>query len=227
MYYNKEHEEKVNNRGDRYIYIGSYHSKEYTIDGKYSKSLSYIRVKCPYCDKEYDITLNAFINRKCKCKKCCNSYENSFAYHIQVELQEPLNKYWDWGDNTVNPYLISKSSMNKINIKCDKKDYHFNYITTCDRFYKGSRCPYCTSKKVHQRDSFGQWLVDEFGKDAIEEYWSPKNTLDPFKISKYNKKSIWILCQEKDYHNDNGGYETTPYLFYIGRRCPYFFRRIK
>ena len=113
MYYNKEHEEKVNNRGDGYIYIGSYKCGEKTIDGKCSKSLSYIRVKCPYCGKEYDITLGGFINNKYKCSNCCHSYENSFTYYIQVELQEPLNKYWDWNKNTVNPYLIGNGYTKK------------------------------------------------------------------------------------------------------------------
>ena len=54
---------------------------------------------------------------KSKCNYCCNSYENSFAYYIQVELGESLNKYWNWEKNTVNPYLINKN----INKK-DKKN---------------------------------------------------------------------------------------------------------
>ena len=37
MYYNKEHKEKVNNRGDGYTYIGSYKCKEITIDNKNKK----------------------------------------------------------------------------------------------------------------------------------------------------------------------------------------------
>lgn len=28
-----------------------------------------------------------------KCGKCCQTYENSFAYHIQQELKESLNNY--------------------------------------------------------------------------------------------------------------------------------------
>ena len=116
MYYNKEHEEKVNNRGDGYIYIGSYHCGENTIDGKYNKSMSYIRLKCPYCGKEYDVLLGAFVNGKykVKCTNCCNKYENSFAYYIQQELKEPLNKYWDWDKNELNPYYASKNSHKKI-----------------------------------------------------------------------------------------------------------------
>ena len=222
MYHNEEHKEKVENRGDGYIYIGSYHCGEITIDGKYSKNLSYIRVKCPYCGKEYDVRLGGFVGKhKCKCTNCCNFYENSFAYYIQQELQEPLNKYWDWEKNTVNPYLINKYYKEKVVIKCDKKDYHGSYFITPAHFTEEARCPYCSSKKVHPEDSFGQYLINTYGEDAVEKYWSSKNTLNPFKISKNNARDIWILCQEKDYHNDYGGYKTIPSKFYNGNRCSY------
>ena len=212
MYFNEEHKRKVEERGDGYKYIGSYKCKEVTIDGKYSKSMSYIRVKCPYC----------FVGKyKVKCKYCCNSYENSLAYHIQQELKEPLNKYWDWEKNTVSPYHISKSNDEKVWIKCTEIDYHGSYLMMVSGFKRGSRCPYCAGKKVHPKDSFGQWLVDEFGKDAIEKYWSPRNTLNPFSITSKSGKKVWILCQEKDYHNDYGGYLVTPDNFYNGNRCPY------
>lgn len=224
MYFNEEHKRKVEERGDRYTYIGSYDGKEITIDGKNKKKNKvYIRVKCPYCGSEYDIILKNFV-RGNKCTNCCNSYENSFAYHIQMELGEGLNKYWDWKKNELNPYLISKAITNKqVWIKCDKKDYHDSYKTTTAHFKEGKRCPYCCNQKVHPKDSFGQWLIDTYGKDAIKKYWSPKNTLDPFKIApKSTNRKIWILCQDKDYHNDNGGYLVTPSHFIReNSRCPY------
>lgn len=98
MYQNLEHKRKVKQRGDGYTYLGSYKTKEVTLDGKNKKCNStYIRIKCPYCSKEYDVALNNFTRgNKSKCTNCCNSYENSFAYYIQVELGESLNKYWDW-----------------------------------------------------------------------------------------------------------------------------------
>lgn len=49
MYYNKKHEEIVNNRGDGYKYIGSYKWNEETIDDKNNNG-GFIRVKCPYCE---------------------------------------------------------------------------------------------------------------------------------------------------------------------------------
>ena len=106
MYFNEEHKKKVIERGDGYTYIGSYKFKEVTIDGK--KSKPHIRIKCPYCGKEYDIRLDNFKSGS-ECTNCCNKYENSLAYYIQQELKEPLNKYWDWEKNNelgINPYYI-------------------------------------------------------------------------------------------------------------------------
>ena len=220
MYYNKKHEEIVNNRGDGYKYISSYKWNEETIDDKNNNG-GFIRVKCPYCGAEYDVMIEGF-KKGNKCGKCCQTYENSFAYYIQQELKEPLNKYWDWEKNAVNPYCITPQSGKKIYIKCTKTDYHGSYLISPHTFYNGRRCPYCVNRKIHPKDSFGQYLIDKFGKNAIEKYWSPKNTLDPFNIApKSSIKKVWILCQEKDYHNDNGGYEISLANFYKGNRCPY------
>lgn len=225
MYYNEEHKKRVIERGDGYTYIGSYHKNEVTIDGKNkgkSKN-SYIRVKCPYCEKEYDIQLGHF-DRGINCASCCNNYENSFAYHIQQELKEPLNKYWDWEDNNklgINPYLIYKTSHKQIWIKCDKTNYHGNYLININNFYNGKRCPYCFNRKIHPKDSFAQWGIDTFGEDFLKKYWSNKNTINPWKIAPQSHKKVWLLCQEHKYHNDNGGYETSCDNFYKGSRCGY------
>lgn len=227
MYFNEKHKQMVENRGDGYEYIGSYKCNEITIDNKNKKmNQNYIRVKCPYCGKEYDVSLSSF-KRESKCAHCCNSYEKSFAYYIQQELKEPLNKYWDWKKNTVDPYLIYKSKggkYGKVWIKCTKTDYHDSYETLPNNFYNGTRCPYCSGQKVHPKDSFAQWLINTYGNDAIKKYWSEKNDelgINPWKISPHSGETIWILCQEKDYHNDNNGYPITPANFYNGKRCPY------
>ena len=224
MYFNEEHNQRVINRGDNYTYIGSYKKNEETLDGKNKKhNANYIRVKCPYCNKEYDIQLQHF-KRGDKCSYCCNCYEKSFAYYIQQELKESLNKYWNWEKNTVNPYYISKAGKVEIYLKCQEKDYHNDdggYLTSCDIFYRGIRCPYCANRKVHPKDSFAQWGIDTFGDDFLDKYWSNKNTVDPWKLAPRSANEIWIYCQEKEYHNDEGGYPITPTNFYQGNRCPY------
>lgn len=222
MYYNKNHESMVKER--KYKYIGSYKINEITIDGKNkNKNNYYIRIKCSYCGNEYDIQISSF-KRETNCTNCCNKYENSFAYHIQQELKEPLSKYWDWNKNKLNPYLIYKQANKKVWIKCDKVGYHGGYEITCANFYNKKRCPYCNSfasHKVHPKDSFAQWGINTFGEDFLIKYWSPKNTLNPWELAPQSSKKIWILCQNKDYHNDNGGYEISCNKFYLGRKCPY------
>lgn len=216
MYINEKHKRIVENRG--YGYIGSYRTKEVTLDNKNKKGTDiYIRVKCPYCNSEYDVHLSGF-KKGNNCGKCCNKYENSFAYYIQQELQEPLNKYWDWDKNTVNPYCIYKSSHKKIWIKCDKAKYHESYEVSCHNFKNNNRCPYCYRKKVHPKDSFAQYHIDNTDKDFLEKYRSDKNTLNPRELPLYSHKTVWIKCQNKDYHED---YQVVCYEFSKGSRCPY------
>ena len=198
MYFNEKHKERVENRGDGYIYIGSYRRNEETIDGKnknknkIKRGNTHIRVKCPYCGKEYDVRLEGF-NKGNKCNYCCHSYENSFAYYIQQELKEPLNKYWDWKRNNLNPYLIYKGARKIVYIKCIKNNQHGSYKTTCDNFYLGYRCPYCNpfaSHKVHPSDSFGS-LYPEKAK-----YWSKNNKKSPFEISPMSNKKYKFICEK-------------------------------
>ena len=220
MYYNKKHEEELINRKE-YKYIGSYNRNEITLDNRNkNKKAIYIRVKCLYCGREYDIDKATF-KKGANCSNCCNKYENSFAYYIQQELKEPLNKYWDWEKNKLNPYLIYKSCGKNIWIKCGDKKYHKSYNVVCKSFHKGHRCPYCKGVKVHPKDSFAQWGIDNIDKDFLTKYWSPKNALNPWKLAPQSTNKIWILCQEKDYHNDDGGYEISCANFYNGKRCSY------
>jgi transposase-like protein len=193
MYFNEKHKERVENRGDDYIYVGSYHKNETTMDGKNKKhNATYIRVKCPYCDEEYDVVKYSFINRKDKCTNCCNAYENSFAYYIQQELKEPLNKYWDWKKNELNPYLIYKGAKKIVYIKCVKNNQHGSYKTTGHQFSRGDRCPYCSTRrgKVHPLDSFGTLYPDK------AKYWSPNNDKSSYEVTPKSHKKYKFICQE-------------------------------
>lgn len=226
------HKLKVENRG--YEYLFTYEVGDLTIDKDIKINTSkfkIIRVKCPYCGKEYDVRASGFINAKQNCSYCCNKYENSFAYYIQQELKEPLNKYWDWDKNTVNPYCISKKrgskskkfGNTKIWINCTKKYYHGSYETTCASFCSGKRCSYCVNHKVHPKDSFAQYCIDNIDKHFMDKYWGDKNTIDPFSISpKASSKKVWIKCINMDYHDE---YLITPSKFSDGGRCPYCTKR--
>ena len=219
MYYNEKHAKVVEQRGDNYQYIGSYKKGDILNNGNVAKE-GYLRVKCPYCGTEYDVSRGGF-GRGNKCNYCCNEYENSFAYHIEKELNLKLDDVWDFNKNTFNPYCIYKNSRRKVWIKCTEKDYHGSYEIQCYIFNEKRKCPYCNpfaSHKVHPKDSFAQYHIDNTDKDFIEKYGSDNNTLNPWELSPCSHHKIFIKCQNKDYHED---YKVTCANFTKGRRCPY------
>ena len=208
-----------------YEYIRSFRKGDTLPNGEIIGYKPYIQIKHKYCGSIYTIRTDGFINRCDECSHCCGSYENSFAHYIEQELGEPLEKYWDFEKNTVNPYHINKGSRKKVWIKCTEKDYHGSYETLCYIFKLECRCSYCnpsgTNPKVHPLDSFAQYHIDNTDKDFLIKYWSDKNTVDPWSITPYSNKKVWIKCQENDYHNDNGGYEIVCNIFTKGGRCGY------
>lgn len=133
--------------------------------------------------------------------------------------EDSIEKYWS-EKNDKTPYDYTIGSGRKIWIKCQEKEYH-EYDVSPHHFTNGSRCPYCTCKngKVHPKDSFAQWGIDNICKDFLEKYWSKKNEINPWNLSTKNNKKIWIKCQENLQHDD---YETMISNFtQNGSRCPF------
>lgn len=194
-----EHKRKVNSTGE-YLHIKSYFTGDKLLNEKVAKT-GYMEIKHLYCGNEYLIKTINFINIGNKCSKCCHKYENSFAYHIEVELGEPLEKYWDFEKNTVNPYHIYKNYKGKVWIKCQnqevnelnglaKKDYHGSYEVSCLNFVSGHRCGYCSCAKVHLYDSFG---YHNFNKCCNQ--WINKK-VSPYKVARNSHKKYEFICEE-------------------------------
>ncbi|HBH0165076.1 TPA: hypothetical protein KR288_002399 [Clostridioides difficile] len=206
-----------------YEYIKSFRAGEILSNGRKANRV-YLQIKHKYCGNIYEIEANNFIKVKQKCNKCCLTYENSFAYYIEKELGQPIEKYWDFEKNTLNPYNISKNTHKKVFIKCQEKDYHGSYIVSCDNFIDGKRCSYCNpsgnNPKVHFKDSFAQYCINNIDEKFLDTYWDyEKNTVNPFDIApKNNTLKVWIKCQEKDYH---GSYIVSCDNFIDGKRCSY------
>ena len=200
MYQNEKHKQIAEKRN--YDYICSYDIKEITIDGKNKKKNKiHIRIKCPYCKREYDVDIYTFKNGS-RCRYCCSKYENSFAYHIEEELGEDLNKYWDWEENSkrgVNPRDITMKSEKTIYIWCQNKWYHGSYKTMPSLFYKGRRCSYCNpfaSHKIHPLDSFGT-LYPKKAKYWDYEKNKNKNKNSPYKVApKSSMEKYWFKCEK-------------------------------
>lgn len=131
------------------------------------------------------------------------SFKVSLAEWMIENLgEDEIEKYWS-DKNEISPWDISYGSKKTIFIQCQEKDYHEDYDTTPNRFtYRGHRCPYCSSQRIHPKDSFAQWGIDTYGDSFMEKYWSEKNTVSPWEISPHGTTKIYLKCQNTDYHED-------------------------
>lgn len=198
MFINEKHKNKVS---EQFEYLYSYEKDEKLLDKNLIVNYKpYVRVKCKYCNKEIDKRLDQF---KYGCQYCCNKYENSFAYYIEVELGENLDKYWDWELNNENPYFIYKgSSRNIIWIKCENKNYHRSYKTKCCDFSNGQRCPYCCSNKIHYFDSLG-FLYHDIAKMIVEDERNGLTWEDIYKIATHSNEKYYFKCINCEQFNSN------------------------
>lgn len=179
-----------------------------------SASKKSIYIKCPknHNHEDYETTPNNFIKNS-KCKSC-----NSIAqWGIDNLGEDFLVKYWS-DKNQASPWEIDRgSTKKKILINCQNKDYHGEYPVCPSNFSRGNRCPFCRGNKVHPKDSFAQWCIDNVDENFIGELWSEENTISPWEIAKKSKQKVYIKCQEKDYHYD---YIVSTLDFSGGKKCP-------
>ncbi|WP_455717754.1 zinc-ribbon domain-containing protein, partial [Anaerosporobacter sp.] len=125
---------------------------------------------------------------------CCAC--NSFAQWGINEIGEDfLIKYWDYKKNNIDPWIISTGSKKKIWIKCQKKDYHGSYETSCFNFTNGRRCSYCHTFKLHKHDSLGYLYPEVFN------IWSELNTKTPYEYSPNSNQKVWWRCVDNK-HED-------------------------
>ena len=214
----EKYKDKVESTGE-YKYIKTFKTGEVLPNDKIAK-VPHIQVEHIYCGNVYVVQAGQFINKGKRCGKCCQKYENSFAYHIEVELGLKLEDVWDFEKNTVNPYHIWKSSSKQIWIKCKndetnelnrlmKKSYHTSSLVTCNNFIGSSKCSYCNSNKVHPYDSFGYHNFDKVLS------WHPDNKISPFRVSVYSGKSYKFICE-----NCNHIWESMLSNIAKGKWCP-------
>lgn len=241
--YNEEeqrYKSDVEKDGD-YEYIRSYRRGDILPDSKIVGDYPYLKIKHKYCGKMYTIKATNFINNKQRCSRCCGNYENSFIYYIEQVLDESLDEFWDYEKNEISPLHISPYSHTSVWIKCNNVNYHDSYLISCSNFIRAitknntQGCPYCHSKKIHPKDSFAQYHIDNTDKDFLEKYWDyDKNTMSPWEISpSSNIIKVWIKCKNEDVNELNGlkkkdyhdSYEVSCSSFTRGTRCSYCFCR--
>jgi hypothetical protein len=133
---------------------------------------------------------------------------------IKNDRQDVLDR-WDYELNDCKPSEITYGTGKKYYFKCpcglhESELKEISKITT----YKGSSiCLKC--------NSIAQYLLNSYGKNALELYWDYEKNIgiNPWKLARgSNNKRIWIKCNEKYYHES---YETTPNAVSTGSECPY------
>lgn len=134
----------------------------------------------------------------------------SFAEWCRDNNHQDWLDRWDYELNEVGPDDVAYKSDKNCWFKCDRHIHD----SECHPLYNivhWKTCNLC-SKCL----SFGQWLIDNFGDDAINLYQSNLNTIDWFSIGVKSNKHIWIKCGDSS-HPD---YRVTPSKFVEGDRCP-------
>ena len=107
---------------------------------------------------------------------------------------EELIEYNKEKNNLVNMWKKSSGSETHIWMKCKNKSYHENFMSMSSISH-GGKCKYCgRTKYVHPKDSLGQYIIDNFGKDFLNNIWSDKNEKSPFKYSIGTEKKVWFKC---------------------------------
>lgn len=130
-------------------------------------------------------------------------YEDSFAYHIEVELGLNLDDIWNWEKNDklgINPYKITRCSDKHVWLYCQEKEYHnydregnkIGYKIKCGNFYNNKRCSYCGHNKKHWKDSLAYNYPKIAKMIAI-----PENNLtfeDCYNIAPFTHKGFYFKC---------------------------------
>ena len=120
---------------------------------------------------------------------------------------------WDYELNEIDPEEVAFRSGKKYWFKCPRGLHASTHRCPSHLTVNENSALIC--KKCN---SFGQYLLDTFGEFGIYQYWSSRNTMDPFDVSVGDSRTtIWIKCQN-DGHPD---YSTVPDVFSVmGCRCP-------
>jgi hypothetical protein len=190
---------------------------------KISESREYrALVKCTLCDSApFEAVLSALKHRifdGCGCQKNRSNspHWKSFKTWCLENNCEFLINLWDYNLNSKDPDEVSCRTADSYYFKCSKDQHpstlHQIMSIATPAKVKRDTCKYCTS--------FAQHIIDQFGDNALDEYWDyNKNTIDPWSISYKCNETIWIKCIDTNYHDS---FDITPKRFFMANgKCPY------
>lgn len=166
-----------------------------------------VKCKCDNCDKEYATIwdrYNTYVKEdgKIYCRKCARQlYGGELARISQVKNGTSLNQWcadnnrfdiierWDFNLNNYTPNDVGYKSQKFVWIKCASGIHNSELKQICLlTTSKGSiSCKAC--------NSIGQFLIDKYGNNALDIYWSNKNKINPFEITIGSGTKVWLKCK--------------------------------
>lgn len=166
----------------------------------------------------------------CECNKQHTSETHKITHitysHISVDCKQ-CNSFYQWCIDNNRYELINTwdYQLNIENIHCvphgSGKKYYFKIVDDMPSIHY-PLCEITGYKQLSPIDkfynSFGYWLVVTYGGQAIQKYWSDKNSKTPWEYDSTSGQKVWFKCQEKDYHED---YYSAIDKFKYGTRCPW------
>lgn len=124
-----------------------------------------------------------------KCPICSNQKVKP-GFNDVGTLYPEIKRYWDYEKNPTKPEdYPGLHSNKKIWFKCEKGH---SWNTQIADFTRGTRCPYCSNRKVI-RGFNDLFTIAPF----LEKEWDfDKNKIDPYNISYGSKKKAWWKCKK-------------------------------
>jgi hypothetical protein len=142
--------------------------------------------------------------------KCYKEYD-SFEDWCLENNREDWIELWDYtANNGITPRDVGYSANKKYYFKCPKGIHKSENVSIGQITKSGNlNCRQC--------NSFAQYLINTYGENALDLYWSNENTVSPWDFGFGSHIPIKIKCQDKLHHI----YDTMPNRFKEGKRCSY------
>ena len=112
-----------------------------------------------------------------------------YDYCMKNEDKRYLLDEWDSNKNTLSPIDVTLGSSIKVWWKCDK---NHPFEAMISNRVKGTKCPYCSGKKVLK--GFNDLCTTH--PELIKEWDFDKNILRPDEVSKGSNKVVWWKCKK-------------------------------
>uniref|UniRef100_A0A6M3IMH9 Treble clef zinc finger domain-containing protein n=1 Tax=viral metagenome TaxID=1070528 RepID=A0A6M3IMH9_9ZZZZ len=172
-------------------------NKGWKLIGIYVNKDTKIETICPHCKKNIFIVPNTIFQnntQSCGCitnqliseKNSTALKRNSLGY-LYPEIAKLYSK-----NNKKSAFKIYPQSNKKYLWICETYGYKHEYYASANNIKNGTRCPYCTGKKI----LIGFNDLSTTHPELIEEWNYNKNKIKPTEISYGSGKKCWWKCSK-------------------------------